>query len=90
MARMVQVEVRKWHGTGENRAFGWQLISVVDGLRLRDEMFRCPECFGKVKLMSASDSPPMEAHGEHHQRNKGCSLGDCFDGEQRIHSSPLK
>ena len=90
MARMVQVEVRKWHGTGGNRAFGWQLITVVEGLHLRDETFRCPECFGKVKLMSASDDPPMAAHGEHFQRNKGCSLGDCFDGEPHIHSSPLK
>jgi hypothetical protein len=86
---MVQVEVRKWHRTGENRAFGWQPISVVDGLRLGDETFRCPECFGKVKLMSASGNPSMAAHGEHFQRNKGCSLGDCFDGVQRIHSSPL-
>ena len=90
MARMVQVEVRKWHGMDGNRAFGWQLITVVEGLHLRDETFRCPECFGKVKLMSASDDPPMAAHGEHFQRNKGCSLGDCFDGEPHIHSSPLK
>ena len=89
MARMVQVEVRKWQGTGTSRFFGWQLISVEDGLRLCDETFRCPECFGKVKLMSASDDPPMAAHGEHFQRNKGCSLGDCFDVEKRIHSSPL-
>jgi hypothetical protein len=32
----------------------------------------------------------MAAHGEHFQRNKGCSLGDCFDGEKRTHTSPLK
>jgi hypothetical protein len=90
MARMVEVEVKKWHGVGESRAFGWQLISVDDGLRMRDETFRCPECFGRVKLMSASENPPMAARGEHFQRNKGCRLGDCFDGEGRIHSSPLK
>lgn len=90
MARMVEVEVRKWHGTASNRSFGWQLISVEDGLRLRDETFRCPECLGKVKLMSASIEPPMAAHGEHFKRNKGCSLGDCFDGEKYMHTSPLK
>jgi hypothetical protein len=87
---MVEVEVRKWHGTGENRAFVWQLIHADEGLRLRDETFRCPECLGKVKLMSPSENPSMAAHGEHFQRNKGCSLGDCFDGVARIHSSPLK
>jgi hypothetical protein len=90
MARMVQVEVKRWHGAAESRKFGWQLISVEDGLRLRDETFRCPECFGRVKLMSASDAPQMAAHGEHFQRNKGCSLGDCFGGEKRSHSSPLE
>jgi hypothetical protein len=89
MARMVEVEVRKWHGAGADRSFGWQLISVNDGLRLRDETFRCPECFGKVKLMSVSENPPMAAHGEHFQRNKGCSLGDCFDGVKRTHTSQL-
>jgi hypothetical protein len=87
---MVQVEVKKWSGTAESHTFGWQLIAVNEGLRLRDETFRCPECFGRVKPMSASENPPMAAHGEHFQRNKGCSLGDCFDGEKRIHSSPLK
>jgi hypothetical protein len=89
MARMIQMEVRKWSGVGQDRTFGWQLISVEDAFRLGDETFRCPECFGRVKLMSASENPPMAAHGEHFQRNEGCSLGDCFGGEKRIHSSPL-
>jgi hypothetical protein len=90
MARMVEIEVKKWSSVGKDRIFGWQLISVEDGLRLRDETFRCPECFGRVKLMSESKEPPMAAHGEHFQRNKGCSLGFCFDGEKRTHHSPLK
>jgi hypothetical protein len=86
---MVQVEVKKWHSAADQRAFGWQLISVDDGLRLRDETFRCPECFGKVKLMSASKDPPVAAHGEHFQRNKGCTLGDCFEGVNRPHLNPI-
>jgi len=48
MARMTMVEVKKWHGDQQNRAFGWHQISVEDGLRLRDERFRCPECLGRV------------------------------------------
>jgi hypothetical protein len=89
MARMVEVEVKRWHGSAENRIYGWQLITIEEAFRLGDDTFRCPECFGKVKRTSASENPPIAAHGEHFQRNKGCSLGDCFDGEKRKHSSPL-
>ena len=89
MARMTQIEVKKWYGEASDRKFDWQLIAVEDALRLRDEAFRCPEYFGRVRLMSASQNPPMAAHGEHFRRNKGCSLGDCFDGERRVHSSAL-
>jgi uncharacterized protein with PIN domain len=90
MARMVEMEVRKWSSSGKDRAFGWQLVTIEEAFRLGDETFRCPECFGKVKRVSASENPPMAAHGEHFQRNRGCSLGDCFDGGKRIHTSPLK
>jgi len=89
MARMVEVEMRRWSGTDSSRVFGWSLISVSEGLRMGDETFRCPECHGRVKLMSASLTPPMAAHGEHFQRNKGCSLGDCFSGEKKLHVNPL-
>jgi len=90
MARMIEVEVKKWHGAAENRGFGWHPISVNDALRLRDDTFRCPECHGKVRLHSASTEAGMAAHGEHRQRNRGCSLGDCFDGEKRRHTSALE
>jgi hypothetical protein len=86
---MTQVQVRKWHTDGESRAFGWQLIQVEQALLLKDETFRCPECHGRVKLMNASQNPPMAAHREHFQRNHGCSLGDCFDGEHRMHTAAL-
>ena len=32
----------------------------------------------------------QEAHFEHDERNKGCSLGDCFDGTKRMHRKPLE
>jgi hypothetical protein len=46
MARMVEVQVRRWQGSGANRKFDWQTITVEEGLRLRDETFRCPTCLG--------------------------------------------
>lgn len=90
MARMTEVEVKLWFGEPRNRKFDWQPISVSAALRLRDDVFRCPECFGRVTLMSASEKPPMEAHGEHRARNRGCSLGDCFDGVKRPHPNPVR
>ena len=89
MARMTSVELKRFHSADGKRIFGWQLIPVVDALRLLDETFRCPECKGRVKLMSASINPPMAAHGEHFQRNKGCSRGDCFSGETKPHPAAI-
>jgi hypothetical protein len=63
MARMVEVQVRRWQGSGGSRTFDWQTIPVEEGLRLRDEIFRCPVCLGKAVLKSASLVPPMAAHG---------------------------
>jgi hypothetical protein len=88
MGRMIEVEMKRWHGSGASRAFGWQTISVEDGLRLRDETFRCPVCLGKVSLKSACLDPPVAAHGEHQTRNRGCPLGDCYD-EKGIRTLPF-
>jgi hypothetical protein len=89
MARMTTVEVKRWHNTPQGeRSFDWQSMSVEEGLRLRDETFRCPQCHGRVRLMSASQNPPMAAHGEHQRRHKGCPLGDCFDGGE-VRKQPL-
>lgn len=91
MARMLEVEVKRWQGSDGNRRFDWQTITVEEGLRLRGETFRCPVCLGKAVLKSASLDPPMAVHGEHDRRNKGCPLGDCYDQQGiRLHSFALK
>jgi hypothetical protein len=90
MVRMVQVEVKSWHDTAEGRKLGWHLISVKDGLRLQEDTFRCPECFGRVRLHQASIDSEIEAHAVHFARNKGCSLGDCFDGTKRPHPKAIQ
>lgn len=82
MARMITVEVKRWHI--RHRTMLWLAA------HLRDETFRCPTCHGKVRLMSASLDPPMAAHREHQRRHKGYPLGDCFDGgDVRQHPFPL-
>jgi hypothetical protein len=87
MARMIVVEVRQWSGNDAARKFGWNAIPVEQAVRLRDETFRCPECLGRVTILSASET--FVAHGEHRTGHQGCSLGDCFDGVRRIHPNPL-
>lgn len=68
----------------------WEPISVQDVLGLgRQEVKRCPECHGRVKAVKAGPNGVPAAHFEHFNRHKGCSLGDCFDGTRRLHSTPL-
>jgi hypothetical protein len=46
--RMVEVQVRRWQGSGGSRTFDWQTIPVEEGLHLRDETFRCSACLGET------------------------------------------
>ncbi len=89
MAKMVEVEVKRWHGTAETRVFGWQRMSIKEALHLQDETFRCPECLGRVRLRQASEEKEKIAHGEHYSKNTGCSLGEHFDGEKHLHPKPV-
>ena len=87
--QMAEVEVKRWHGSAENRVFGWQRMPVKEALRLQDETFRCPECLGRVRLRQASAEKEIAEHGEHYSKNTGCSLGNCFSGEKSLHPKPL-
>ena len=87
--RIVEVEVKRWHGTGEGRIFDWQRMPIVEALRLQDEKFRCPECLGQVRLYRASEEKGTPNRSEHFRKNEGCSLGDHFDGVKRLHPKPL-
>ena len=89
MARIVEVEVKRWHGVGEGRIFDWQRLPVIEALRLQEDKFRCPECLGQVRLHRASVEKEMAEHGEHFRKNEGCTLGDHFDGKKRLHPKPL-
>ena len=89
MDQIAEVEVKRWHGGADNRVFAWQRMPVKEALRLQDETFRCPECLGKVRLRQASPEKEVAEHGEHYSKNSGCSLGDNFGGEKRLHVKPL-
>ena len=89
MDQIIDVEVKRWHGATGNRVFGWQRMPVREALQLQDETFRCPECFGRVRLRQASAEKEMAAHGEHYSKNQGCRLGDYFAGENSLHTKPL-
>jgi len=86
---MSEVEVKRWHGAGDGRIFGWQLMPVKEALRLQEDTFRCPECLGRVRLRAASAEKETEAYAEHYSKNTGCSLGGHFAGEKRLHLKPL-
>jgi len=88
-AQLVEVEVKRWHGAGDGRVFGWQLMPVKEALRLQEDTFRCPECLGRVRLRPASAEKEKEAYAEHYSKNPGCSLGGHFTGEKHLHPKPL-
>lgn len=72
-----------------DRVFGWMTMSVLKAYQLRDTLARCKECHGRVKLMCAGPNGVPQAHPEHYARNRGCSLGDCFDGTARMHVNAI-
>ena len=67
----------------------WIPISISQALRLHKERtMRCVECHGRVRAHSEGKNG-NRPHFEHHERHKGCSLGDCFDGVKTIHRRPV-
>lgn len=87
--KLMEVEVKRWHGAADSRVFGWQRMPVKEALRLQEDTFRCPECLGRVRLRQASPEKGTTEHGEHYSKNAGCSLGECFSGEKRAHPKPV-
>jgi hypothetical protein len=87
--QIVEVEVKRWHDVDDTRVFGWHRVSIEAALKMQDEKFRCPECFGRVRLHRGTEDPETVTRGEHFKKHPGCSLGDCFDGKPRPHPAPL-
>lgn len=63
----------------------WTPIDLDAALRLaKSRVLRCIECQGRVRAHKEGVDG-QKAHMEHEHRHKGCSRGDCFDGESRPH-----
>jgi len=85
------VDVKHFHERrGIGRVYGWQTISASDARRLPDPRLRCPECKGGIRLFAGSENGRMPERGEHKDRNPGCSLGDCFDGNRHLATLPIE
>jgi hypothetical protein len=67
-----------------NRVYDWESISVYEALKLAEPKLRCPECYGAVRLHRAAEDGSSPMHAEHRKRNRGCSVGDCFDGTMKM------
>ena len=67
----------------------WVVVPIETAIAHPELTRRCPECHGKVKAMRAGPENKPRAHPEHYSRHKGCSLGDCFDGKNTLHSNPV-
>ena len=91
MREMYDCEVRTWEtdSTGK-RVLKWVSMSVEKARQRADVTVRCSECHGPIRLHSPGPKNVPRAHAEHRQRFKGCSLGDCFDGEHRRSPTPIE
>jgi len=68
----------------------WELVDIGLALTMpRSRRMRCAECGGRVRAHGAGTTG-QAAHFEHQERHRGCSRGDCFDGETRPHHRPLR
>jgi len=65
------------------RIYAWAAIAADDALKLAEPRLRCPECKGAIGLFRRSEDGSMPNRGKHKAKNRGCSLGDCFDGVQK-------
>lgn len=72
------------------RRYAWVTMDADDALKLAEPRLRCPECEGAIGLYRRSEDGAMPNRGEHKARNRGCSLGDCFDGIHRMAVNPIE
>jgi 5-methylcytosine-specific restriction protein A len=66
----------------------WELRSV-EGLLLQDQVVRCQECLGPVRLHRAGPEGVPKAHAEHSTGHPGCSLGHYFNGVRSLHPQAI-
>ena len=88
---MQKVDVKHFVSVADGtRRYAWNTISADDALKLAEPRLRCPECKGAIGLFRRSDDGAMPNRGEHKVKNRGCSLGDCYEGVRRIAVKPIE
>ncbi len=76
--------------TDGSRRYAWKTIPAGDALKLAEPRLRCPECKGIIALRRKTEDGTQPNRAEHRAKNRGCSLGDCFDGVKRLASNPIE
>lgn len=85
------VDVKQFVSVADGtRRYAWATIAVDEALKLAEPRLRCPECKGAVGLFRRSADGQMPNRAEHKAKNRGCSLGDCFDGTHRMAVNPIE
>ena len=85
------VDVKQFVSTADgSRRYAWKTIPVGEALKIAEPRLRCPECKGIIALRRRTEDGAMPNRGEHRAKNRGCSLGDCFDGVKRLAANPIE
>ena len=85
------VDVKQFFSFADGtRRYVWGTVAAGDALKLAEPRLRCPECKGAIGLFRRSEDGKMPNRGEHKARNRGCSLGNCFDGVRRMAVNPIE
>ncbi len=88
---MQRVDVKQFVSVaGGTRRYAWNTIPADEALKLAEPRLRCPECKGVVGLYRRSEDGAKPNRAEHKAKNRGCSLGDCFDGTHRMAVNPIE
>lgn len=85
------VDVKQFVSAADgSRRYAWKTIPAGEALKIPEPRLRCPECKGMIALRRKTEDGAMPNRGEHRAKNRGCSLGDCFDGEKRLAANPIE
>lgn len=88
---MQKVDVKQFISVADGtRQYAWTTITADEALKLAEPRLRCPECKGAISLFRRSEDGAKPNRAEHKAKNKGCSLGDCFDGVHRMAANPIE
>ena len=73
-----------------SRRYAWATIPIEAALKIAEPRLRCPECKGAVGLRRRSEDGALPDRAEHKAKNRGCSLGDCFNGTPKLAEKPIE